>query len=91
MSSLPSSSRGSAISVASNNSSSRNKALTSSANAPNTSAASDANPSVASQNNNAETAQSLDNQLRALDRFYQNKVCNCEHRLHNKKTFNFEI
>jgi hypothetical protein len=29
--------------------------------------------------------------LRALDRFYQNKVCNCEHRLHNKKTFNFEI
>ncbi|XP_046647863.1 uncharacterized protein LOC124337889 [Daphnia pulicaria] len=74
VSSLPSSSRGSAISVASNNSPSRAKVPTSSTNAPNTSAASDANPSVASQNNGiAETAQSLDNQLRALDRFYQNK------------------
>lgn len=70
-SSLPSSSRGSAVSVASS-SPSRSKAISSSATAPNTS---DANPSVASQNNgNAETAQSLDNQLRALDRFYQNKV-----------------
>ncbi|XP_057376329.1 uncharacterized protein LOC130697443 [Daphnia carinata] len=74
LSSLPSSSRGSAISVASNNSPARNKALSSTANAPNASAATDANPSVASQNNGGtEATQSLDNQLRALDRFYQNK------------------
>ncbi|KAI9561807.1 hypothetical protein GHT06_012768 [Daphnia sinensis] len=74
LSSLPSSSRGSAISVASNNSPARNKAQSSTTNAPNASAATDANPSVASQNNGGtEATQSLDNQLRALDRFYQNK------------------
>lgn len=52
----------------------RSKAISSSATASNTTT-SDVAPLVASQNNgNAETAQSLDNQLRALDRFYQNKV-----------------
>ena len=62
-SSLPSSSRGSAASVASN-SPTRSKV-----------AAGDSAAGVlpAARTTN-ETAQSLDNQLRALDRFYQNKV-----------------
>ena len=63
-SSLPSSSRGSAASVASS-SPTRSKV------ANGDPAAGGASPAVRTVN---ETAQSLDNQLRALDRFYQNKV-----------------
>ena len=73
VSSLPNSSRGSAVSVASS-SPSRSKVVATFAAASNATT-NDVTPLVASQNNtSAETAQSLDNQLRALDRFYQNKV-----------------
>ena len=72
----PSSSRGSAASVASS-SPSRNRVANSAPPPPpaSTSAASVSNNEAAtSVPQNSDTAQSLDNQLRALDRFYQNKV-----------------
>jgi hypothetical protein len=70
-SSLPGSSRGSAASVASS-SGGPVRLQVKSGQAANESAG--ARPLPNNNNNNAETAQSLDNQLRALDRFYQNKV-----------------
>ena len=69
-SSLPGSSRGSAASVASS-SGGPVRLQVKSGPAANESAGARPPPN---NNNNAETAQSLDNQLRALDRFYQNKV-----------------
>lgn len=74
VSSLPGSSRGSAVSVASN-SPTRTKlnGVPSTGTGPSANGNDGQHTSVASQALN-ETAQTLDNQLRALDRFYQNKV-----------------
>lgn len=69
----PGSSRGSAASVASS-SPTRNRTANSVLPPTTPSTTISVNNEAASMPPNSDTAQSLDNQLRALDRFYQNKV-----------------